>query len=78
MVFAIHQLELTIEMHVSPYPEHPSHLPPHPIPLGWPRALALGALLHTSNSHWSSILHMVLICFNAVLSNHSTFSFKDK
>ena len=30
---------------MSPHPEHPSHLPPHLIPLGCPRALALGALL---------------------------------
>ena len=29
----------------SPHPESRSHLPPHPIPLGCPRALALGALL---------------------------------
>ena len=38
-------------------------LPPHPIPLGCPRALALGALLHASNLHWSSILHMVIYMF---------------
>ena len=41
----------------------PSHLPPHPTPLGCPRALALGALLHASNLHWSSILHMVICMF---------------
>ena len=40
-----------------PNPEHPS-LPP--IPLGCPRAPALDALLHTSNSHWLSILHMAM------------------
>ena len=33
----------------------PLHIPPHLIPLGCPRALALGALLHASNLHWSSI-----------------------
>ena len=38
-------------------------LPLHPIPLGWPSALALGALLHASNLHWSSILHMVIYMF---------------
>ena len=43
-----------------PNPEPPSHLPPYPIPLGCPRALALGALLHTWNSHRSSILHMAI------------------
>ena len=41
----------------------PSHLPPHLIPLGCPRALALGALLHASNLHWSSILHVVIYMF---------------
>ena len=34
-----------------------------PIPLGCPRALALSALLHSSNSHWSSALHMVIYMF---------------
>ena len=40
---------------VPPHPEPPSHLPPHPIPLGCPRAPALSALLHASNLHWSFI-----------------------
>ena len=31
-----------------------------PSPLGCPRVLALSALLHASNLHWSSILHMVI------------------
>ena len=38
-----------------------SHLPPHPIPLGCPRALALSALIHASNLHQSSILQMVIM-----------------
>ena len=46
-----------------PYPEPPSHLPPYPIPLGCPRPPALGALLHALNSHWSSVLHMVIYTF---------------
>ena len=46
-----------------PHPEPPSHLPPYPIPLGCPRALALGALLHALNLRWSSILHMVIYMF---------------
>ena len=37
--------------------------PPHPIPLDCPRALALGTLLHASNSHWLSILHAVMYMF---------------
>ena len=44
------------------YPLHPepsSHLPPHLIPPGCHRALALGALRHASDSHWLSISHMV-------------------
>ena len=45
-----------MDVHVSHHPEPPSH----PIPLGCPRAPALGALLHVSNSHSSSILHMVI------------------
>jgi len=36
---------------------------PHPIPLGCPRALALGALFHTSNLHWPSVLHMIVYMF---------------
>ena len=47
----------------SPHPELPSHLPPHPTPLGCIRAPALGALLHALNSHWSSVLHMVIYTF---------------
>ena len=35
----------------------------HPIPLGCPRAPALGALRHASNLHWSSVLHMVMYMF---------------
>ena len=65
MVFAMHQHESATGIHVFPatHPEPPSLLPPHPIPLGCPRALALGALLHASNLHWSSILHMVIYMF---------------
>ena len=46
-----------------PQAETRSPLLPHSIPLGCPRALALGALLHASNSHCSSILHMVMHMF---------------
>ena len=57
-------------------PSWTSLLPPSPpIPLSCPRAQALSALLHASNLHWSSILHMVICMFNAVLSNHPTLSF---
>ena len=50
-------------VHMCPQPEPPSHLFPLPIPLGFPRALALSALFHVSNLHWSSILHMVIYMF---------------
>ena len=46
-------------VHVSPHPE----TSPHSISLGCPRALALSALLHALNLHWSSILHMVIYVF---------------
>jgi len=46
-----------------PDPEPTSHFFPHPIPLGCPRALALGALFHTSNLHWPSVLHMIVYMF---------------
>ena len=34
------------------HPEPPSHLPPHPIPLGHPSAPALSTLSHASNLDW--------------------------
>ena len=56
MFFAIRQRESAIDIHVSPHPESSSQLRiGHPIPLGCPRASALGALLHASNLRWSSI-----------------------
>ena len=48
---------------VSPSPEPRAHLSPHCIPLGCSRALALSVLLHASNLHWPSILHMVIYMF---------------
>ena len=57
----------------SPILKPPSHLPPHSIPLGCPRAPALGSLLHASNLHWSSLLHMVIQMFqcSSLKSSHS-------
>ena len=52
-----------------------SYLRPHPIHLYHPSAPALSALFHASNLDWSSISHMVNICFNAILSNHPTLTF---
>ena len=39
--------------------EPPSHLPPHPTPLGCHRAPDLSSVSHTAHFHWSSILHMI-------------------
>ena len=46
-----------------PNPEPPSLLPPHPITLDSPSALALSALFYASNLDWASISHMVLYIF---------------
>ena len=61
--FAIHRHESATGAHVSLHPEPPSHLPPHSIPLGCPKAPGLSALLHALNLHWSSVLHMVIYMF---------------
>ena len=57
----------------SPHHETPSQLHPHLIPLCCPRTLALGALLHASDLHWSSILHMVMYTFQyySLKSSHA-------
>ena len=41
----------------------PPNLPPHPIPLVCPSALALSALFQASNLDWLSISHMVIYMF---------------
>ena len=46
-----------------PHPEPTSHLPPHPIPQGHPRAPALSTLSHASNLDWRSISHMIIYMF---------------
>ena len=51
--------------------------PPHPIPLGWPRAPALSALLHALSLHWSSVLHMVIYMFHCC-SPKSSHSFSHR
>ena len=60
VVFAIHWHESAVGVHVSPHPEPPSHLSPHPIHLGCPSALALSALFHALNLDWLSVSHMVI------------------
>ena len=50
--FAIHQHEFAMGVHVFPILNTPSHLPPHPIPLGHPSALAPSILYHALNLDW--------------------------
>ena len=68
MVFPIHQYELAIRHTCVPSILKPSpHFSPHLTLPGLHRTLALGALLYTLNSHWLSILHMVIYpiqCFS--------------
>ena len=45
MAFAMYQHESVAGIYVSSLPEPPSHLPPHPIPLGCPRAPVLFAFI---------------------------------
>ena len=46
-----------------PHPEPPSHLPPHPIPLGHPSAPAPSTLYHASNLDWRFVSHMIIYMF---------------
>ena len=48
----------------SPSPSHPSEL-----------SQGGSALFHASNLDWSSISHMVIYMFSAILSHHPTFAF---
>ena len=43
-----------------PHPEHPPHLPPHPIPLGHPSAPALSTLYHSSKLDWRFVSQMII------------------
>ena len=56
----------------SPIPNTPSHLSPHRIPLGCPRAPALSVQLHASNLGCPSVLHMVEYMFQrcSLISAH--------
>jgi len=46
-----------------PHPEPPSHLPPHPIPLGHPSAPAPSTLYHASNLDWWFVSHVIIYMF---------------
>ena len=63
MVFAIHQSESAMGVHVSPPSWDPFPFPPHPFPPGCHRPQVLGALHHTSDLHWPSVLRTVMCMF---------------
>ena len=50
-------------VYMCPHPKPPSHLSPHPTPLGCPSALALSDLFHALNLDRSSISQMVIHIF---------------
>ena len=54
-----------------PNPEHPSHLPPHPIPLGHPSAPTPSTLSYASNLDWRFISHMIIYIFQCHSSKSS-------
>ena len=45
------------------HPEPHSHIPPHPIPQGHPRAPAPSTLSQASNLDWRSVSHMIIYMF---------------
>ena len=57
-----------------PHPEPPSHIPPHPIPLGHPSAPALSTLSHALNLDWRSVSHMIIYMFHCYYLNHPTLA----
>ena len=63
MGFAIHQPESATGVHVLPILNHPSHLPPHTIPLGHPSAAAPSILYPASNMDWQFVSYMILYMF---------------
>ena len=63
LVYAIHQYESALGIHMSLCLEPPSHLPLHPTPRGCHRTPDLSSLCHTANFHWLSTLHTVMHMF---------------
>ena len=50
-------------VHMFPILNPPSHLPPHPIPLGHPSAPAPSTRSHALNLYWRSSSYMVIYMF---------------
>ena len=65
LVPAIHQHKCTICLFLPSWTSLP--LPMPPIPLGCQKAPGLSPLYHTANSHWLSILYMVMYVFMLLL-----------
>ena len=77
MVLATHQHELVTGIHVPPPPSWvPSHVSPHPIPLGCPEhQLWVLCFMHgTCTDHLFYIWWCT--CFNAILWKHPTLVFQ--
>ena len=91
MASAIHQHESAIGIHVTPPSWTSSHLPPHSIPSRLSQSTSFGfpasyiklppAIYFTYGIYiwyiciYISIIHMVCICFNAILWKQPTLSF---
>ena len=76
--FVIHWNGTAMGLHVFPIPIPPSHLPLHPLPLGFPSAPGPNAcLMHPT---WAGDLFhpRYCTCFNAVLLKHPTLSFSHR
>ena len=65
------------QVYICPLPlETSSHSPPYPTPVGCHRASALSYLCYLANSHWLSILHMILYmiqCYSLISSHPYLF-----
>ena len=72
LVSSIHQHELAIGTHMSPpsWTSLPPHTPSHPSRVS--QSLGLSSLNHTANSHWLSVLHIVVYTLEKAMAPHSS------
>ena len=75
LVFAIHQHDSAIGIHMSPPSESSPHLPPHPTPLGCHRASDFSFLHRRADFHLVPNFIYGNVCFNAVLTTGPILSF---